>query len=234
MKPYYEHGGITIYHGDCREVLPSLQADLLFTDPPFGLGYADHGMGNGGRAGRGGKPSGAYFIEGNEDLSVGIFACEWAESRNLPAVVFASPYAPFPGKWRNLLVWDKGGAVGWGGDPDVCFKRTWELIQIARNGELIGSRPDSVIRWYITPDNYAEHPCEKPFGLIHGLMAKIPGDLVVDPFMGSGTSVVSAKTLGRRAIGIEIEERYCEIAAKRLSQEVFDFSGLSGSAGIAQ
>ena len=99
LKPYYEHAGITIYHGDCREILPCLRADLLFTDPPFGLGYEDHGMSNGGKGGVGGKSSNAYLIKGNEDLSVGIFACEWAEQHAIPAVVFASPYAPFPGKW---------------------------------------------------------------------------------------------------------------------------------------
>jgi DNA modification methylase len=227
MKPYYEHNGITIYHGDCKEILPDLQATLLFTDPPFGSDCADHGMG--GKQQKNGKWGGdsseRYFIHGNDDLSIGTYACEWAAQKDIPALVFASPYAPFPGKWRNLLVWDKGGAVGWGGDPQRCFKRTWELIQIARNGPLCGMRDESVIRWFIQPWNYAEHPCAKPIGLIHLLLAKLWSEnmTVVDPFLGSGTTLVAAKKLNVLAIGIEIEEKYCEIAAKRLSQEVLQF-----------
>ncbi len=229
MKPYYQDDkyGIQIFHGDCREILPSLQATLLFTDPPFGLGLADHGMGRKGQDnGRwGGDSSNGYHIAGNEDLSLGTFACDWAAAKGIPAVVFASPYAPFPGEWRNLLVWDKGGAVGWGGDPQRCFKRTWELIQIARNGPLCGMREESVIRWHIEPGNYKQHPCVKPVGMIHGLLAKLwtIDAIVIDPFMGSGTTLIAAKKLNMCAIGIEIEEKYCAIAAKRLSREVFRF-----------
>jgi len=96
----------------------------------------------------------------------------------------------------------------------------WELIQVANNGPLNGSKESGVLRWPVSSGSFADHPCQKPLGLVRKLINKHGGTTILDPFMGSGTTLRAAKDLGRRAIGIEIEERYCEIAVKRLQQSV--------------
>jgi site-specific DNA-methyltransferase (adenine-specific) len=141
---------------------------------------------------------------------------------------FASPrkiadaQAVFSGS-KHILAWDKGdrGTVG---DLTCGFGEAWEAIFYGMKGRrpLNGARPRTVIRydWSSTMDPV--HPTVKPIPLLSRIIewSSAAGELVLDPFMGSGTTLVAAKNLGRRAIGIEIEERYCEIAAKRLSQEV--------------
>ena len=137
----------------------------------------------------------------------------------MPAVIFASPFAPWRGSWRNLIAWDKGGAVGGGGDISTCLKRSWELIQIARNVPMNGQRDESVWRHVVVPDDSAFHVCAKPIGLMMRLIARFTSqnDTIFDPFAGSGSTLIAAADLNRKAIGIEIEERYCEIAARRLA-----------------
>ncbi len=218
MNPYYEHAGITIFCGDCREILPGLpKVDAVITDPPYGIGLRNGDV-DGHRSDRWDS------IAGDENQTVGLEVLDWAHSRKLMVIAFASPWKPWPGDWRNLIAWDKGGAVGGGGDIRTCLKRSWELIQIARNPAYTGSRDESVWSFPLVPSDLEQHICAKPIDLLQALIAKFGGTSILDPFMGSGTTLVAAKNLGRKAIGIEIEEKYCEIAAKRLSQEVFDFS----------
>ena len=212
MTPYYEQDGITIYHADCRDVLPTLEAgsiDLVLTDPPYGIGLEEHG--------RNGYD---WSITGDDDQEVGQSVIDWC--RKWPVIAFASPKKPWSGEWRQHLVWDKGPAVGGGGDPATCWKSTWELIQVSGTSPLNGPRDSAVLRYWIGQTNYQDHPCQKPVSLLRYLILKTTVDsaLVLDPFMGVGSSLRAAKDLGRRAIGIEIEERYCEIAAKRLQQAV--------------
>jgi DNA modification methylase len=223
MKPYYEDAaaGITIYHADCREVLPSLpKVDLVLTDPPYGAGLRNGDV-DGHRSKRWDS------IIGDSDQSVGVSVLEGL--RGIPVIAFASPWLPWPGKWRNLIVWDKGGAVGGGGDIETCLKRSWELIQVRDNAVLQGSRDESVWRFPIVPADTAIHIAAKPVSLIAALIEKFGGTLILDPFMGSGTTLVAAKRLGRRCIGIEIEEKYCAIAAERLERErltLFEHAGI--------
>lgn len=130
---------------------------------------------------------------------------------------------PWPGKWRQHLVWEKGEHVSGGGDPATCWKPSWELIQVRNTGILSGPREGSVLRFAANKLDYKYHPSPKPVNLLAYLIRKVSScedDTVLDPFCGSGTTLVAAKNLGRRAIGIEIEERYCEIAADRLRQGV--------------
>lgn len=218
-KPYYEHAGITIYYGDCREILPQLSIAGVVSDPPYGIALENHA------AGRERRLS-TYFINGDDSALIGAWLTDWAAINGLPIVLFASPWKPWPGEWRNLLVWDKGPAVGGGGDTRTCFKRTWELIQTARNGELHLPRGESVLRYWVTPEESIIHVARKPESLMRYLLSALhaPDEIICDPCCGSGSTIEAAKNLGRRAIGIEIEEKYCEIAAKRLSQEVFQFS----------
>ncbi len=213
-KPYYERGGITIYHGDCREILPELPSvDLVLTDPPYGIALQNHGRKDGKRRNR------DWTVVNDDSPEVGQWVVDYCLGREWPSVVFASPRKPWAGNWRSFLVWHKPG-VGVGGDPDLCWMADWELIQVANNGPIQGGKESGVIRWPVSSASFANHPCEKPVGLCRKLIEKHGGTLILDPFMGSGTTLRAAKDLGRQAIGIEIEEKYCEIAARRLEQEV--------------
>jgi len=120
-------------------------------------------------------------------------------------------------------VWHKGAHVGIGGDRATCWKRDFELIGVAGNGPLNGKRESAVLSFSAMSPPPTGHFCEKPEPLIRYLAKKIGGDTLLDPFMGSGTTLRAAKDLGRKAIGIEINEDYCRIAKERLRQEVFDF-----------
>jgi len=220
MRPYYEHGGITIYHGDCREIAPSVERACLVTDPPYGTGGRRRGV-----AGNGSDPAGRIVKEAWDDG-----ALDWLDA--------ASPVLTFypPGRTAELL--DRARIVGltkhravylakpdpcpqFGGRMSYSVEPVWAL---SRDGFLLMGGTD----WYrdSTPragrdSDATGHPYQKPIAFMEWLIQKEPtGGTILDPFMGSGTTLVAAKNLGRKAIGIEIEERYCEIAAKRLAQEV--------------
>ena len=131
-----------------------------------------------------------------------------------------------PADTKMVLTWEKGEHVGMG-DLALPWKPNTEEIYVLGCG-FVGARTGSVLKHLAIAGcvglrTSRWHPTEKPAGLLKELIAKCPPGTVLDPFMGSGTTLVAAKELGRRAIGIEIEEKYAEIAAKRLSQEVFDF-----------
>jgi len=215
MKPYYEEDRITIYHGDCREILPTLSnIDIVITDPPYGIRLQEHG-----RNGYDMRKLNEYQVQGDDSQNLGQ---EVVDSLEAPQIVFAHPMKPWKGKWRQYLVWDKGPAVGGGGDIATCWKQSWELIQIRRTPKLNGPRDEAVLHFHVTGQDYCYHPCQKPMALMAYLIQKTTESkcTILDPFMGSGTTLQAAKELGRKAIGIEIEEKYCEIAARRLAQEV--------------
>ena len=212
MTPYFDDGQIQIWHADCRDVLPTIEpgtVDLVLTDPPYGIALQEHG--------RNGYD---WTVLGDDDQSLGHLVLE--SCRHWPIITFASPKKPWPGQWRQHLVWDKGPAVGGGGDPKTCWKSTWELVQVTGTPVLNGSRDSAVLTYWVGQRDYHDHPCQKPVALLSYLIRKAtgPDDLILDPFMGSGSTLRAAKNLGRKAIGIEIEERYVEIAVKRLHQAV--------------
>lgn len=214
MKPYYEDtkAGIVIYHADCRDVLPGLadrSVELLHTDPPFGVGnfvqVTGRIMGRGTNRGRSvtwndAAPSADVFAEMKR---VSLHRIIWGAN-------FFNCFEPEGGS----IVWLKEQAMPNFSKADIAscthFKKTetvtvpWTNFAAAHSAQT-------------------DHPCERPIELYRWALNYIPPartGLVLDPFMGSGTTLRAAKDLGRKAIGIEIEERYCEIAAKRLSQEV--------------
>ena len=213
MKPYYEHAGITIYHGDCREVLPHLtNVDLVLTDPPYGIAHK--------------SSHGASWentqIQNDEDTLIR----DWLVQKR-PAdcmAVFGTWKVAPPDGVKGCLVWDKGSSFGMG-DLSFPWKGSWELCWIFGNGWK-GKRDEGVLRGHFCPPSEKmgrRHPHQKPESLIATIALKGPSGKILDPFAGSGTTLVASKQLNRKAIGIEIEERYCEIAAKRLEQEVMDF-----------
>ncbi len=214
MTPYYEQDGITIYHGDCLDVLPSVTADVLVTDPPYGIALnlsMDHRVGTDRTRARG--------VVGDEDTSLRDAVLDAWGTR--AAVVFGSWKRARPQHTRMLLTWEKGMNCGMG-DLSLPWKPNTEEIYVIGTG-FSGHRGSSVL-WHQAPVSQVSwgrvHPTQKPVSLMRDIIAKCPLGIVLDPFMGSGTTLVAAKKLGRRAIGIEIEERYCEIAANRLAQRV--------------
>jgi DNA modification methylase len=211
---------VKVIHGDCIEVLRGIlggSVDAVITDPPYGINLRDNSQG--GRYGRK-RTAWEYGISGDETPEVGAKLLAWCEEQNLPTVAFASPRLPWPGKWSSLLVWDKGGAVGGGGDVKRCWKQTWELIQVTRLGSLRCGRDAAVLRFHAMPSLSAEHPAAKPVDLMRYLIRQTtdPGDTILDPFAGSGSTGVAAIKEGRRCILIEREAKHVAIAQRRIDE----------------
>jgi len=213
MKPYYQDSYVTIYHGDCREILPELpKVDLVLTDPPYGINYQSARRTDWQR-----KPK----IQNDKEYPLWIFN----DIRpNNALLVFCRweilPLLPQP---KSFIVWDKLRHSM--GDLQHEYGRQWEAIAFYPfEGHHFINRPKDVIRSACVPPNSLTHPNEKPEGLILQLMVSNEGDLILDPFLGSGTTCYCAKKLNRKSIGIEIEEKYCEIAAKRCSQSVMELN----------
>lgn len=227
MKPYYEEDGITIYHGDCREILPTLAFDAIVSDPPFGTedlrgGYGrrqnwDNGNGKG-RVIAGDKDLAALegmFLALQSNVRIMWLAVFFAARKTPEFVSLATRYAA----WRGELVWNKR-MPGLG----YTIRYSHESIALLSRGDP-PKPPDALLSVIEAPCVADVHPHEKPVELMKPLVkfCALENDTVLDPFMGSGTTLRAAKDLGRKAIGIEIEEKYAEIAAKRLSQKVLDF-----------
>jgi DNA modification methylase len=241
MKPYYEDAaaGITIYHADCREVLPSLpKVDLVLTDPPYGT--QDLGGGYGRRQlhstdGRNGRvianDQDLSVIEGSAPLlytltngSAWLMAFCGARRMIETATIFSSAGFEFFGH----MIWDKG-------QPGLGYtiRYSHEDVLVFKKGDPARPEPALISVMSSTGSRAGlDHPHEKPVGVMARLVNVCSVDaLILDPFMGSGTTLVAAKRLGRRCIGIEIEEKYCAIAAERLERERLT---LFGHAGIEQ
>ena len=210
VTPYYKHGGIVIYHGDCREMLPSLKADAVVTDPPYGINCANHGHAVIERLG------GIFGDDQEFDpcpfLSIGVQHIFWGANH------FANKLAN-ESRW---LMWLKHGEGLLDKRDHASFELAWtDLGGSCRAFRFIW---DGSIKQGRSFGTHHIHPAEKPVELLKWCCSMIDGTCILDPFMGSGTTLVAAKDLGHSAIGIEIEERYCEIAARRLSQGVFAFT----------
>jgi site-specific DNA-methyltransferase (adenine-specific) len=245
MKPYYEHAGITIYHADCREILPQLKSDCIITDPPYGetsLPWDSQ-------------------VSGWMDAAAKVTTSLWCFGSLQMFLDMAREDEI--GQWKRSqeIVWEKHNGSNFHADR---FRRVHELAVHFYLGEWSAiwknpvTTPTATARTvrrkekpahfnsvepstYISHDGgpalmrsviYARschgqalHPTQKPVTIIEPLLrySSPPHGLVVDPFMGSGSTLEAAKNLGRRAIGIDIEEQCCEIAANRLAQDVLKF-----------
>lgn len=216
MRPYYEADGCVIYHADCREILPLLSAESLVTDPVW--------------------PNTTVALFGSENPSL-MFAEMWASLSDLPqraAVQLGCDSDPrflvmvpralpfFRVAWLELVRMGYKGRLGMTGDVGYLFG----VPPPSRSGQHIipGRITDTDSK-----GKQADHPCPRKLRHVEWLVRwwSAPSDTVLDPFMGSGTTLRAAKNLGRRAIGIEIEERFCEVAARRLEQTVLHFGGVA-------
>lgn len=242
MKPYYAENGITVYHGEALAVLSELdeQVGSVVTDPPYSSG----GMFRGDRSGA----TSAKYVGFAEEMSrkdlpdfVGDsrdqrgyahWAALWlaealrltvdgglgfvfADWRQLPTTTDALQAGGWT--WRGVVTWDKGHARPIKGR----FRANTEFCAWGSRGPLpvhVGDYPGSVVA--AAPPRDKQHATQKPVAVLTHLLRVAPMAPVLDPFMGTGTTLRAAKDTGRRAIGIEIEERYCEIAVQRLAQEV--------------
>ena len=210
MKPYYQDDAVTIYHGDSRVIAPPLRFDVVVSDPPYGVAHDT----NYGRFGTVSNRDWDAPIAGDDKpFDPGVWIGH-------PCVLFGANYfadrLPL-GRW---IVWDKRDGVtpmlmadaemAWHNLPGRAvqlFQWTWNGFQ--RQGER----------------GTAHHPTQKPVAVMKWILETYvdPEAVILDPFMGSGTTLRAAKDLGRKAIGIELDESYCATAARRMGQEVLDF-----------
>ena len=238
MKPYYEHGGITIYHGDCREILELCESvDVIITDPPYGTHtHTKQWIGN--ALTSEGKPrvSTAHKSLGFDPLTAELrerFCLEAA--RIVRRWILAFTDLEGICDWRigvinvgleyiRTCIWDKvDGAPQFTGDRPAAGAEGIVCAHHPGAKRWNGGGRRGVFRYAVNGESGPKpHPSTKPISLMIELIRLFSdaGETILDPFMGSGTTLRAAKDLGRRAIGIEIEERYCEIAAKRMEQEV--------------
>lgn len=225
MTPYYEADGVTIYHGDCRAVDAWLTADVLVTDPPYGRSWRQGDT----NTARGWAPTNHAGIANDAGTGERDFVLAAWGSR--PALVFGDLMVPPPPHVKHVLIYDKGRSAGFTGSI-AGFRRNAEAIFVLGSGWKSGLGGASCVLTTAvsTGGNLARqtgHPHTKPLDLMEKLVAISPPGVVADPFMGSGTTLVAAASLGRRAIGVEVDERYCEVAANRLAQGALDFGAAS-------
>lgn len=210
MKPYYEDSAVQIFHGDCRDILPSLpKVDLVLTDFPYGNG-TEYGV----------------YEDTRENLKELI-------ATSMPLILVQAQRALIACGIGNLFLYPEpdwilswhwehthSGSSRWG------FNNSQPLLAYGKDPYLsngLGRRQDCVPYSQKSFETIAEHPCPKPLEIWKWLLIRgspFDTDTILDPFMGSGTTLRAAKDLGRKAIGIEISEKYCEIAARRMSQSV--------------
>lgn len=211
VSPYYADDKVTLYHGDCLEVREWLSADVLVSDVPYGMNF---------QSGWAGAFEGQR-IRADENTDARDAALNaWG---NRPALIFGRWSVPRPQGVRTLLTWDKGEHVGMG-DLAIPWKPNTEEIYVLGGG-FTGRRTGSVLRHLAIAGTVGQaargtrhHPTQKPVGLMEELIDKCPPGVIADPFAGSGSTLIAARNLGRRAIGVEIEESYCEVIARRLDQ----------------
>jgi site-specific DNA-methyltransferase (adenine-specific) len=248
LVPYYEQGGITIYHGDCRDILPLVKADLVITSPPYNLGLRvagkDRKWASQNRHGVSVKYLAAaddlmpeqYLEMTRKVLGMCLDAAgavcwniQFATGNKWAVAKLLGEYAD---KLKEVVVWDKGHA-----QPSVNAGTLNAVQEMLFVFDALDPRPRQFPQasfpcgtesniWRLNRDAaIKDHGATFPTSLAWKCMSLYStAKTVLDPFMGSGTTLRAAKDMGINAIGIELEERYCEIAANRLSQDVFNFS----------
>jgi DNA modification methylase len=212
---YYQDDLVTLYQGDCLELTDWVNADVLVTDPPYGMAYKD-------RQGT--------TIFGDNSLQARQSALAlWGQK---PALMFGTWKIARPESTKQVLVWDKwggGGTVGQTTSPwaysheEIYVMGEWPKT-IAGGRAREGGNPSKVsgvlrvANYNTQSSDRPDHPTPKPVSLMELLIDRTPHGIIADPFAGSGATLVAARNKGRQAIGVELEEKYCEIIANRLQQ----------------
>lgn len=218
MSLYYQDDHVTLYHGDClTEHREWLAADVLVTDPPYGMAYESGWVKD--------RPSQAIAGDQTTEIRDAALAL-WGVLDSRPAIAFGKWNVERPANVRARLIWSKGNDPGMG-DLSFPWGNSDEEIYVFGKG-FAGTRGPNVLVHNKPPvSNREAHPTPKPVQLMERLIEKCPPGVIADPFAGSGSTLLAAKNLGRKVIGVELEERYCEIIAKRCAQDVFDFGALA-------
>ena len=214
MEPYYADDLVTLYLGDCREVTGWLAADVLVTDPPYGRGTNQSG------GTRRQKPEYQAFAIAN-DKDTGVRDAALTAWGNRPAVVFGDLMLAPPHGSKQVLIHEKAPDSGW--RSTLGFRRNAEAVYLLNLPCKYGGR-SCILRSGNRGQSHlvtrSGHTHAKPVDVMETLIAACPPGVIADPFVGSGSTLVAARNLGRKAIGVEVDERYCETAARRLSQGV--------------
>lgn len=209
MTPDYQEKGVELYLGDCLEIMktiPDKSIDLVLTDPPYGIG-SDKGVGGGIQKGR--------KYEGEWDVRpLKIYFDEMLRISKLAIIFGGQCFTDLLPQNNHWIVWDKTGQIKFD-NPYSGAELAWTNIKkntikkyVCIQAGFIGQEKD---RW---------HPTQKPVAIFKAILRDYEGDTILDPFMGSGTTGVAAKELGRKFIGIEINEPYFNISKRRISQTV--------------
>jgi site-specific DNA-methyltransferase (adenine-specific) len=234
-EPYYADEAVAIYHGDCREIMPALQpVDAVVTDPPYGINDKPIKTQGPRRTRKRCGFTNDWHPDSDWDAEI--------PGEAFAALAMAAPIIATFGHWRMRekvaaaigvplraeIIWFKDMHTAPPCPVAPRDERIWLFSPAGIKGQHFETSvwPEPVIPTW----GYKHHKNEKPLALMRRLVAWISADdaAVLDPFMGSGTTLRAAKDLGRRAIGIEIDERYCEIAAKRMAQEVLPLVATGG------
>ena len=220
-EPYFDDGTVILYHGDCREITEWTTAAVLVTDPPYGRGWRQGRM-----SGRGnGRVSNAHAgIAGDADTTTRDAALTaWGAGR--PALVFGDLMLAPPAGAKQVLVYRKppnagvrGATGGWRRDAEAVYLLGPWPSGIGGESSVIATVAPSQGNRYSPQGKYG-HPHAKPLDVMERLINACPPGTVADPFAGSGSTLVAARNLGRRAIGVEIDEAYCETIVRRLQQQ---------------
>lgn len=231
--PYYQDGTVTLYHGDCLTVPEWLEADVLVTDPPYGRNWRQGRLKNRGGGYKSESAAATTGIANDSDTSVRDAALKkWGVVR--PMIVFGDLMLAPPAGTKIVSAYAKPADAGLRGAIGGVRRDLEAVYLLGRWPSGIGGR-SSLFRTAASnvgnPTGIVArsggHPHAKPLDLLVQLLTMTPSGVIADPFAGSGSTLVAAKTLGRRAVGVEVEERYCELAARRLAQGVLDFGDAS-------
>lgn len=243
LVPYYldEEGQIALFHGDCRDIIPRLPrglVDAVYTDPPYGMDYCT-GIRKpthpGGLSERNRRLRDLLLapIAGDGSDEVGellmdtVAAVADIIAPNAPSYWFCSPvkihyFVPILSEFfslKNVMVWDKTN--GTAGDLTGAYSKAWEAVLFMVRGQvpIVGKREQDIIRISKGSTSNYLHPTQKPVPLLAHLIGKHSSQVILDPFVGSGTTLIAARMLGRMAIGIEVNELHCGTTIERLRQK---------------
>ena len=223
MKPYYQDDYATIYHGDCKDIIDDIPSvDLTLIDPPYGIGQSrvcyKQNVKN-----KKFNQSRLWTKDNWDDNPIASDLLKVIIDKGVHAICFGGNFYVLP-RSSCWLVWDKNNGANNFADCELAWTNLPQAVRLFKfkwSGMIQQAGQKQIVR---------VHPTQKPIQVIKWCITQADkhrrADTILDAFMGSGTTLRAAKDLQRKAIGIEIEEKYCELAAKRLAQEVFNFEDI--------